>query len=91
MKQIPQELRFGSRQFIMSNSLVIQSTISEVRVALLEDSSPVEVYIERKAERGVVGNVYRGRVVRVLPGMQAGSSPSSRGSACRACSCSIVS
>lgn len=55
----------------MSNSLVIQSTISEVRVALLEDSSPVEVYIERKAERGVVGNVYRGRVVRVLPGMQA--------------------
>ena len=55
----------------MSNSLVINSTASEVRVALLENGTPVEVYIERKSERGVVGNIYRGRVVRVLPGMQA--------------------
>jgi len=55
----------------MGNSLVINANASEVRVALLEDRQPVEVYIERAAERGVVGNVYRGRVVRVLPGMQA--------------------
>ena len=55
----------------MSNSLVINSTKSEVRVAFLENESTVEVYIERKADRGVVGNIYRGRVVRVLPGMQA--------------------
>ena len=55
----------------MDNSLVINSTRSEVRVAILENESTVEVYIERKADRGVVGNIYRGRVVRVLPGMQA--------------------
>jgi ribonuclease G len=55
----------------MGDSLVINSTPSEIRVALLENGTPVEVYIERNAERGVVGNIYRGRVVRVLPGMQA--------------------
>ena len=55
----------------MSNSLIINSTASEVRVALLENGSPVEVHIERRSERGVVGNIYRGKVVRVLPGMQA--------------------
>ena len=55
----------------MGDSLVINSTPTEIRVALLENGTPVEVYIERNAERGVVGNVYRGRVVRVLPGMQA--------------------
>jgi ribonuclease G len=55
----------------MGSSLVINANPSEVRVALLEDRQPVEVYIERTAERGVVGNIYRGRVVRVLPGMQA--------------------
>ena len=55
----------------MSNSLVINSSPSEVRVALLENDVPCEVYIERQGDRGVVGNVYRGKVVRVLPGMQA--------------------
>jgi ribonuclease G len=55
----------------MPNTLVINSNLAEVRVALLEDRQPVEVYIERTAERGVVGNIYRGHVVRVLPGMQA--------------------
>ena len=55
----------------MGDSLVINSTPTEIRVALLENGTPTEVYIERQAERGVVGNIYRGRVVRVLPGMQA--------------------
>jgi ribonuclease G len=55
----------------MSNSLVINSSPSEVRVALLENDVPCEVYIERQGDRGVVGNVYRGKVVRVLPGRQA--------------------
>ena len=55
----------------MANSLVINSSPSEVRVALLENDVPCEVYIEREGDRGVVGNVYRGKVVRVLPGMQA--------------------
>ncbi len=55
----------------MGNSLIINSSPNEVRVALLENGAPVEVHVERRAERGVVGNIYRGRVVRVLPGMQA--------------------
>ncbi|MEE8409889.1 MAG: Rne/Rng family ribonuclease [Myxococcota bacterium] len=55
----------------MPDSLIINSSPSEVRVALLENGVPVEIFIERRAERGVVGNIYRGRVVRVLPGMQA--------------------
>ena len=53
------------------NSLIINSSPSETRVALLENGQPVEVYIERRQSAGVVGNVYCGRVVRVLPGMQA--------------------
>jgi ribonuclease G len=55
----------------MGNCLVVNSTPTEVRVALLEGDAPVEVHVERQGSRGIVGNVYRGRVVRVLPGMQA--------------------
>jgi ribonuclease G len=55
----------------MGNSLVINRSPSEIRVALLENSETCEVYVERERERGVVGNVYRGKVARVLPGMQA--------------------
>jgi len=43
----------------------------ETRVALLEDTTLVELHIERRAVRGIAGNVYKGRVSRVLPGMQA--------------------
>src|SRR5512141_2996655 len=55
----------------MGSTLVINSSPTEVRVALLDDATPVELHVERRADRGVVGNIYRGRVVRVLPGMQA--------------------
>ena len=55
----------------MSNMLVINSTSLETRVALVEDGIISEFYIERKRERGIVGNVYKGRVLRILPGMQA--------------------
>lgn len=55
----------------MASSLIINSNPTEVRVAVLENGSPVELHVERRADRGVVGNIYRGRVVRVLPGMQA--------------------
>src|SRR5687767_7666058 len=55
----------------MPSSLIVNSSPTEVRVALLENGVPVEVHVERNSERGVVGNIYRGRVVRVLPGMQA--------------------
>lgn len=55
----------------MANTLVINKGPRESRVAWLENGSPVEVYVERASGGGVVGNIYRGRVVRVLPGMQA--------------------
>ncbi len=55
----------------MSNALVINSTLTETRVALIENDAVVELYIERKKDRGIVSNIYKGKVVRVLPGMQA--------------------
>lgn len=55
----------------MENILVLNAEPGEVRVALLENGTPVEFHLERRTERGVVGNIYRGKVVRVLPGMQA--------------------
>jgi len=42
----------------------------EVRVAVLEDGTLVELHIERRSDLGLAGNLYRGKVVRVLPGMQ---------------------
>src|SRR4051812_29904135 len=51
--------------------LVINADGPETRVALIEKGQLVELYIERRRERGIVGNIYKGRVKRVLPGMQA--------------------
>jgi len=51
--------------------LVINAEGPETRVALIEKGQLVELYIERRRERGIVGNIYKGRVKRVLPGMQA--------------------
>jgi ribonuclease G len=53
------------------NLLVVNADGPETRVALIENGLLAEIYIERKRERGIVGNIYKGRVVRVLPGMQA--------------------
>jgi ribonuclease G len=53
------------------NLLVINADGPETRVALVENSQVVEIYIERRRERGIVGNIYKGKVLRVLPGMQA--------------------
>jgi len=55
----------------MSSELLINVTPSETRVALIEHGSLQEVHIEREAKRGIVGNIYLGKVIRVLPGMQA--------------------
>jgi ribonuclease G len=56
----------------MSNDvLVINAAGSETRVALVENGAITEYYLDRKRDRGIVGNIYKGRVVRVLPGMQA--------------------
>ncbi|MDH3266566.1 MAG: ribonuclease E/G, partial [Gammaproteobacteria bacterium] len=51
--------------------ILINVTPSEVRAALLENGILQEVHVERAALRGVISNIYKGRVTRVLPGMQA--------------------
>lgn len=55
----------------MSNELIINTTLGETRVARLENGSVAEFYADRVREAGIVGNIYKGKVVRVLPGMQA--------------------
>jgi len=54
----------------MNKEMIISSTGHDTRVAILEDDQVVEVFIERENQRGVVGNIYKGRVSKVLPGMQ---------------------
>src|SRR5438105_8835800 len=54
----------------MSKELVISATSHERRVAILEEGQLVEIYIEREKEFALVGSIYKGRVTRVLPGMQ---------------------
>ena len=54
----------------MTKEMVISSTPHETRVAILEDDLVTEIFIEREHSRGVVGNIYKGRVSKVLPGMQ---------------------
>jgi ribonuclease G len=56
---------------LAGNLIVVNCDGPETRVALIQNGQLVEVYIERRRERGIVGNIYKGRVVRVLPGMQA--------------------
>ncbi len=55
----------------MGVEIVINPAPEETRVAVLENQILTELYIDRKRDRGIVGNVYKGRVVKVLPGMQA--------------------
>lgn len=55
----------------MTVELLINVTPSETRVAYIDGGILQEIHIEREAKRGIVGNIYKGRVSRVLPGMQA--------------------
>lgn len=55
----------------MGAQLLINVEGHQTRVALIEDGQLTELYIERKKERHLLGNIYKGRVTRVLPGMQA--------------------
>src|SRR5437868_2149850 len=54
----------------MNKEMIISSGAHDTRVAILEDDQVVEIFIERENQRGVVGNIYKGRVSKVLPGMQ---------------------
>ena len=55
---------------MVTKQLIINSTVYETRVALIEGGQVSEYYIERSGDRGIVGNIYKGKVIRVLPGMQ---------------------
>jgi ribonuclease G len=55
----------------MSTELIINASLPETRIALLENGEIQELLIERASGKGIVGNIYKGRVTRVLPGMQA--------------------
>ncbi|MBV2134464.1 ribonuclease G [Pseudomonas sp. MAP12] len=55
----------------MSEEILINITPMESRVAVVENGVLQEVHVERTQKRGIVGNIYKGKVVRVLPGMQA--------------------
>src|SRR6187401_325507 len=54
----------------MNKEMIISANDHDTRVAILEEDQVVEIFIERERQRGVVGNVYKGRVSKVLPGMQ---------------------
>jgi ribonuclease G len=55
----------------MYKQLVINVADHETRVALLEDGEIAEFYVDRGDDSDIAGNIYKGRVLRVLPGMQA--------------------
>jgi len=55
---------------LAAGSILINTTGDEVRVALVEDGQVTEFYVERKRDASQVGNIYKGKVVKILPGMQ---------------------
>src|SRR5687768_4634362 len=57
----------------MNKEMIVCSNAHETRVAILEDDLVAEIFVEREHQRGVVGNIYKGRVSKVLPGMQSAS------------------
>src|SRR5499427_5331778 len=54
----------------MNKEMIVSTNGHETMVAILEDDQVAEIFVERERQRGVVGNVYKGRVSKVLPGMQ---------------------
>src|SRR5262249_29105112 len=62
--------RLSETGVFMSKELVISAASHERRVAILEEGQLVEIYIEREKEFALAGSIYKGRVTRVLPGMQ---------------------
>jgi ribonuclease G len=55
----------------LGQKMLVESDPHQTRIAVLEDDRLTEIFVERQRHRGLVGNVYKGRVTRVLPGMQA--------------------
>ncbi|MFQ6614664.1 MAG: S1 RNA-binding domain-containing protein, partial [Fidelibacterota bacterium] len=55
----------------MKKEIYINKSVGETRIAILEDDRLVEVYVEKEDQHRMVGNIYKGKVENVLPGMQA--------------------
>ncbi len=55
----------------MASELIINVTFNETRIAFLENGVLVEFFIEKKNDNSMVGNIYKGKVVRIVPGMDA--------------------
>ncbi len=53
------------------NQIIVDASLSQVCVALIEDGKLAEIYMERKNDRRIAGNIYKGKITNVLPGMQA--------------------
>lgn len=68
---MPRDSHLPFCEIDMSEELLINVTPQEIRVALVDNGVLQEVQIERSSHRGLVGNIYKGVVRRVLPGMQA--------------------
>ncbi len=54
----------------MIKEMIVSSTALETKIAIMEDDQLAEFYIERNRNRGILGNIYKGKVTKVLPGMQ---------------------
>ena len=55
---------------VVAKQIIINASVSETRIALLEQDELINIHIERHNKQGILGNVYLGKVIRVLPGMQ---------------------
>src|SRR3954462_7070019 len=65
---VPMSAVYNHRR--MSREIVINATRHESRIAVLDEGQVVELWVERTRHRTIVGNIYKGRVTKVLPGMQ---------------------
>ncbi|GAJ09705.1 unnamed protein product, partial [marine sediment metagenome] len=55
----------------MKKEIIINESMGETRIAILEDDRLVEVYVEKQGQQRMVSNIYKGKVENVIPGMQA--------------------
>ena len=55
----------------MSKDMIINYSPHEARVAIMENGLVSELYYERLKEKGIVGNIYKGKILKILPGMEA--------------------
>jgi Rne/Rng family ribonuclease len=60
----------GKLELLMIKEMIVSSSALETKVAILEDDQVAELYIERNRNRGILANTYKGKVTKVLPGMQ---------------------